>query len=68
MNHFNNSNTGLNNTGLIVVYTGLKKTITIHHECPYRLRDILPILHEGLDGGGVWYLLFIKNLAHYSSH
>ena len=29
------------------------------------------ILYEGLDGGGgggVWYLLFIKNLAHYSSH
>ena len=24
-------------------------------------------LHEGLDGG-VWYSLFIKNLAHYSSH
>ena len=24
---------------------------------------------EGLDGGGgVWYSLFIKNLAHYSSH
>ena len=23
--------------------------------------------HEGLDGG-VWYSLFIKNLAHYSSH
>ena len=26
------------------------------------------IIHEGLDGGGVWYSLFIKNLAHYSSH
>ena len=26
-------------------------------------------LSEGLDGGGgVWYLLFIKNLAHCSSH
>ena len=27
-------------------------------------------LYEGLDGGGggVWYSLFIKNLAHYSSH
>ena len=27
-------------------------------------------IHEGLDGGGggVWYSLFIKNLAHYSSH
>ena len=26
-------------------------------------------MHEGLDGGGgVWYSLFIKNLAHYSSH
>ena len=24
-------------------------------------------LNEGLDGG-VWYSLFIKNLAHYSSH
>ena len=24
-------------------------------------------LHEGLDGG-VWYSLFIKNLAYYSSH
>ena len=23
---------------------------------------------KGLDGGGVWYSLFIKNLAHYSSH
>ena len=23
--------------------------------------------NEGLDGG-VWYSLFIKNLAHYSSH
>ena len=23
---------------------------------------------EGLDGGGVWYSLFIKNLAYYSSH
>ena len=27
------------------------------------------LLVEGLDGGGgVWYSLFIKNLAHYSSH
>ena len=25
-------------------------------------------LYEGLDGGGVWYSLFIKNLDHYSSH
>ena len=27
-------------------------------------------IYEGLDwgGGGVWYSLFIKNLAHYSSH
>ena len=25
------------------------------------------LLNEGLDGG-VWYSLFIKNLAHYSSH
>ena len=25
-------------------------------------------IDEGLDGGGVWYSLFIKNLAHYSSH
>ena len=25
-------------------------------------------LHEGLDGGGVWYSLFVKKLAHYSSH
>ena len=26
-------------------------------------------MYEGLDGGGgVWYSLFIKNLAHYSSH
>ena len=27
-------------------------------------------IHEGLDlgGGGVWYSLLIKNLAHYSSH
>ena len=28
-------------------------------------------VNEGLDGGGgggVWYSLFIKNLAHYSSH
>ena len=28
-------------------------------------------MHEGLNGGGgagVWYSLFIKNLAHYSSH
>ena len=25
------------------------------------------IMYEGLDGG-VWYSLFIKNLAHYSSH
>ena len=27
-------------------------------------------VHEGLDGGGggVWYSLFIKNLAHYSSN
>ena len=24
-------------------------------------------VNEGLDGG-VWYSLFIKNLAHYSSH
>ena len=24
-------------------------------------------MNEGLDGG-VWYSLFIKNLAHYSSH
>ena len=22
----------------------------------------------GMGGGGVWYSLFIKNLAHYSSH
>ena len=28
---------------------------------------ILYHLHEGLDAG-VWYSLFIKNLAHYSSH
>ena len=26
-----------------------------------------PTMYEGLDGG-VWYSLFIKNLAHYSSH
>ena len=25
------------------------------------------VMYEGLDGG-VWYSLFIKNLAHYSSH
>ena len=25
-------------------------------------------VYEGLDGGGVWYSLFIKTLAHYSSH
>ena len=26
-------------------------------------------IYEGLDwGGGVWYSIFIKNLAHYSSH
>ena len=27
-------------------------------------------IYGGLDGGGggVWYTLFIKNLAHYSSH
>ena len=24
-------------------------------------------IYEGLDGG-VWYSLFVKNLAHYSSH
>ena len=24
--------------------------------------------NEGLHGGGVWYSLFIKNLAQYSSH
>ena len=23
---------------------------------------------EGLDGGGVWYSLLIRNLTHYSSH
>ena len=26
------------------------------------------VLKEGVDGGGGWYSLFIKNLAHYSSH
>ena len=26
------------------------------------------VMDEGLDGGGVWYSIFIKNLAHYSSH
>ena len=30
------------------------------------------VIYEGLDGGGggggVWYSLFIENLAHYSSH
>ena len=25
-------------------------------------------MNEGLDGEGVWYSQFIKNLAHYSSH
>ena len=25
-------------------------------------------INEGLDGGGVWYSLFIKHLVHYSSH
>ena len=29
---------------------------------------LLRIIIEGLDGGGVWFLLFIKNLAYYSSH
>ena len=29
--------------------------------------DVVLRLCEGLDGG-VWYSLFIKNLAHYSSH
>ena len=28
---------------------------------------LITIMFEGLDGG-VWYSLFIKNLAHYSSH
>ena len=26
------------------------------------------IKNEGLDGGGGWYSLFIKNLAHHSSY
>ena len=30
--------------------------------------DLLLVNNEGLDGGGVWYSLFIKILAHYSSH
>ena len=36
------------------------------------LNLVLASLYEGLDGGGggggVWYSLFIKNLAHYSPH
>ena len=49
---------------------GLKLCHAIQHienrigcRCMLRLWSI----HEGLDGG-VWYSLFIKNLAHYSSH
>ena len=26
------------------------------------------VMWEGLDEGGVWYSLFIKNFAHYSFH
>ena len=38
--------------------------------CVWRNLDLVgtnETVHEGLDGG-VWYSLFIKNLAHYSSH
>ena len=31
------------------------------------ISEFVRYYHEGLDGG-VWYSLFIKNLAHYSSH
>ena len=33
----------------------------------YKFKEWLESLVEGLDGR-VWYSLFIKNLAHYSSH
>ena len=35
-------------------------SFTLWYKLPY-------LVYEGLDGG-VWYSLFIKNLAHYSSH
>ena len=36
------------------------------HEDLGRSRLLIRVLMGG--GGGVWYSLFIKNLAHYSSH
>ena len=33
----------------------------------YAIEKLLTGFNEGLDGG-IWYSLFIKNLAHYSSH
>ena len=47
-----------------LVYKGLNlaKELT-------KKNSVYATIREGLDGGGgVWYSLFIKNLAHYSSH
>ena len=35
---------------------------------PLWIRTCDHLRGSGLGGGGVWYSLFIKNLAHYSSH
>ena len=39
----------------------------INSEYAHRIVQTFDQVHEGLDGG-VWYSLFIKNLAQYSSH
>ena len=53
---------------LFPVFTNKKLTLVDQSLCVTRGHFAGLIIHEGLDGGGVWYSLFIKNLAHYSSH
>ena len=52
-------------------YGGCEANIRMYHECEGGMeKSVLRITdwHKGGSGWGVWYSLFIKNLAHYSSH